>query len=195
MKLHHAPLALAALWLAACPSTPDQNGDAGVPPPISDGASDSSASVDGSSPDGGNLPTNDGGRAGTPIVPPPLATPDSVSNLPLPQTDGGLVVLSSSPEIQLVIDPSAPRTPVSALLQCARIVANCVATRRTLDDCTASAPRCATDTPWTEATLCCPSSCMDAYAGARTGGQDSLPAWKATFFTRGVCFPGIAARN
>jgi hypothetical protein len=121
--------------------------------------------------------------------PPPLDV--ATSGLP-PLADGNFFVLSV-PGAQLEIDPTR-RDPVTAAGACARWITSCVEIGgHPLDDCTRSAPPCATDRPWEEATACCPATCFERYQDARRAGTDPVAALDAVYFGKDPCFPGVAA--
>ncbi len=124
-----------------------------------------------------------------PFEPPP---PQDPTTLDLPALPNGHLLVLAIPGAQLELDPTL-RTPVTALGACTRWIASCVDATRRLDDCARSAPPCATDEPWNEATPCCPATCFDAYQTARRAGAEPIAAARQTYFADASCFPGVAA--
>ena len=136
---------------------------------------------------GGNGPTCPVGQPTSFDPPPPLDLATSgVPQLP----DGNFFVLAI-PDAQLEIDPRR-RDPVTAAGVCARWITTCVDAGHRLDDCTRSAPPCATDRPWEEPTACCPAKCFERYQDARRAGADPLAAFDPVYFGTDTCFPGVA---
>jgi hypothetical protein len=121
--------------------------------------------------------------------PPPL----DVAAAGLPQLPDGNFLVLSVPGAALEIDPTR-RDPITAGGACARWLTTCVAPGgHPLDDCARSAPPCASERPWEEATTCCPAACFDRYQDARRAGADPLAAFDAVYFAEDTCFPGVAA--
>ena len=121
--------------------------------------------------------------------PPPL----DVAAAGLPRLPDGNFLVLSVPGAALEIDP-ARRDPITAAGACARWLTTCVtAGGHPLDDCARSAPPCATERPWEEATACCPAACFERYQDARRAGADALAALDAVYFGADTCFPGVTA--
>lgn len=121
--------------------------------------------------------------------PPPA---QDLGALGVPRLPDGRFFVIAIPGASLAIDPTL-RTPVTALGACTRWITACVdPAARSLDDCTRSAPPCATDRPWEEP-ACCPAACFDAYQAARRGGAEPLAAFSAVYFRDASCFPGVRA--
>lgn len=115
-----------------------------------------------------------------------------LSSSGLPQLSNGHTELLEVPGGRLEYDPTL-RDPITALAACVDVVIGCVdPDTRSLDDCFRSAPRCSTQTPWTEATPCCPSACFDLYASTRSAGAEPFPAFEQTLFIDRACMPGLS---
>jgi hypothetical protein len=110
----------------------------------------------------------------------------------LPRLPDGQFLVLAVPGAQLTIDPTL-RDPVTALGACTAWITACVDPSRSLDDCARSAPPCATDRPWEEATACCPAACFEGYQRARQGGTEPLAAYEQVYFKDASCFPGLRA--
>jgi hypothetical protein len=121
--------------------------------------------------------------------PPP---PVDVAAAGLPPLPNGNFLVLTVPGAQLEIDPSR-RDPLTAGGACARWITGCVETGNTLDDCTRSAPPCATERPWEEAAACCPATCFERYESSRQAGAEPIAAFDAVYFGQDTCFPGVAA--
>jgi hypothetical protein len=122
--------------------------------------------------------------------PPP---PQDLEAAHVPRLPNGQFLMLALPGAQLTLDPTL-RDPVTALGACTAWITSCVAPAvRSLDDCARSAPPCATDRPWEEATACCPAACFDAYQQARRSGTESLAAYGRVYFREPDCFPGVRA--
>ena len=115
------------------------------------------------------------------------------ATLPLSRTDAGAVILSGTPQAQLVWNPPTPG-PMTAAAQCSRWVTGCVSPDRSLDDCARSVPTCRTEQPWNEP-ACCPGSCFQRYAAARLGGTKDIDAFMAAYLSStDPCIPGLKAK-
>jgi hypothetical protein len=124
------------------------------------------------------------------FTPPPLPDP---ATLGLPASGAGTYLLTRAPGVELRLDPNL-RDPVTAVARCARWITLCVSPpERTLDDCTRSAPHCATDEPWLESAECCPASCFAAYEVQRAAGVSPMLALERVLFDDGACVPGLRA--
>ena len=102
----------------------------------------------------------------------------------------GRRVFAHGVDLDLVVDetPSA----ITAVATCGLTVTHCVQVGAgTVDECLWSMPRCATDTPWTEATPCCADACWDGYQAARRHGVDASSAFVGALFGRPSCMPGV----
>jgi hypothetical protein len=123
------------------------------------------------------------------LTAPSRPAPSDWDQLPLPRTDGGLPILVQLPHITLALDPNL-QDATTALAQCSGLINTCYTPPiHSLDDCVAAAPPCATPTPWTEATACCPVSCATSYLAARRNGLSPSDALDATLFGSNSCFP------
>lgn len=122
--------------------------------------------------------------------PPP---PPDLEAAHVPRLPNGQFLMLALPGAQLTLDP-ALRDPITALGACTAWITSCVdPASRSLDDCARSAPPCATDRPWEEATACCPAACFDAYQKARRAGTEALAAYGQVYFKAPDCFPGVRA--
>ncbi len=85
-----------------------------------------------------------------------------------------------------------PRTDVdSALAECEHRITECAYTPlRSLDACAISMPACRTGEFWTEAEVCCPQRCMDAYAAARSAGRNEMSALIEVYREGAACAQG-----
>lgn len=129
---------------------------------------------------------------GRPVTfdPPP---PPDLEAAHVPRLPDGQYLMLAIPGAQLTLDPTL-RDPVTALGTCTAWITSCVApASRSIDDCARSAPPCATDRPWEEATACCPAACFDAYQDARRAGAEALAAYGQVYFREPDCFPGVRA--
>jgi hypothetical protein len=130
------------------------------------------------------------GRSVTVAAPPPPPDPASIG---LPLLPGGGYLLNTTPDVQLVLRPEL-KDPVTAVGRCTRWIMHCLEPpTRTLDDCARSAPSCLTQTPWNEATDCCPVTCFTGYEALRKTGVAPLMALGRVYFEDGACFPGLRA--
>src|SRR5262249_4119543 len=121
------------------------------------------------------------------------APPVDLSAAGLPAAADGHPLLLAIPGGRLESD-SSRRDPIVAAGACTRWITSCVVDgRHALDDCTRSAPPCATDRPWEEPAVCCPVSCFERYQTARRGGASPLGALEAIYLAKDPCFPGVAA--
>jgi hypothetical protein len=112
----------------------------------------------------------------------------------LPETPEGLPVLLDLPGtgVKLAVNPARPRDHVSAYGACLNWIGSCLSPPdRKLDDCVRSAPACKTDTPWTEASTCCPAACYQSYKQQRLGGKSDLAAFRQVLLEDRQCFPGF----
>ena len=68
-----------------------------------------------------------------------------------------------------VFDPNLS-TPATGFHTCLARITACRLATSTVDECVAAAPRCTTDTPWTDESQfdCCPSECLLEYFQLRT---------------------------
>jgi hypothetical protein len=76
----------------------------------------------------------------------------------------------------------------TALAACERRITECAyANLRSLDACAVSMPPCKTTQWWAESEVCCPQSCIDAYAAARSAGKNQVTALMETYDSSGAC--------
>ena len=138
---------------------------------------------------GGTGPRCPVGRAVS-FTPPP---PQNLDAMGVPKLPNGRYLALAIPGATLEIDPSR-RDPITVLGACTAWIAGCAdQVTRNLDDCARSAPPCATERPWEEAQVCCPTACFEAYQRARRAGVDPITAARDTYFHDASCFPGVAA--
>lgn len=126
-----------------------------------------------------------------PVTIPPEPPPPDYSHHPVDEQGRPMVAIGET--LYLV-----PRPPdgLTALSACTSMIVRCVdpAVRgRSLDACVISPPRCATDTPWTEAAPCCAASCVDRYEERRVAGSPPITAFREAFYGRPACAPGVEA--
>ena len=85
--------------------------------------------------------------------------------------------------------------PLGVQTACSAMISDCVNKdgnpHNTLDACFQSAPRCATQKPWQEATTCCPTSCWKQYSDLRTQCVDGPSAFKRVLYDE-HCVPGTS---
>lgn len=123
----------------------------------------------------------------------PRARPD-LSTSGLPVAESGNPVLVAVPGGQLEYDADR-RDAITAFAGCVDLVLGCIEPgARRLDDCFRSSPRCATQTPWTEAGPCCAAACYERYATLRVAGTGEFEAFETTMFEEQDCVPGLAQR-
>ena len=94
------------------------------------------------------------------------------------------------PPERIAVPPfTAQRTNVAtALAACSRRITECAyGNVRSLDACAVSVPPCMTTHWWAEAEVCCPPSCIDAYAAARSSGKNQVAAFMDTYGPNTVC--------
>ena len=140
----------------------------------------------------GSGPSPDAGPSVGRLVPFTPAADADPATLPGLRTDGGALVLTHHPQLQLVWSPPQPG-PVTAIAACTRWITGCVTVGQALDDCARSAPACATDQPWSEP-ACCPPACFQRYAAARLAGTGDQDAFLAAYLSKSdPCVPGLAA--
>lgn len=126
--------------------------------------------------------------SGTPYPLPPRFDPSGAS---WAATDAGTWIAASTVGLRLVYDRTL-RDPSTAFARCSHIIRYCVRQPgRGLDDCVASAPRCATATPWMEERDCCPPACAVRFAALRSAGRERFAAFVDVFADHPDCFPGL----
>lgn len=91
----------------------------------------------------------------------------------------------------LLADPSK-RDPATAYALCLGMLQHCAEHSATMDGCVAEAPRCATETPWLEVTVCCPTLCLEGYRNLRASGAPWTDAMKEALVDDRNCHPGLA---
>lgn len=164
----------------ACSTSPENRGTVAVPPETPTTRP----------PDSGQLPPG----VEAPLYSGEWTAPSyaELDDLPLPEADDGrgYVWLDTS-EVSLRLDPTL-RDPVTAAAACGVVVLACHdAGTRNYHGCLANGPQCASDTPWTEAELCCPASCVDRYIAARSAGLNEPDAVLEAIYGDTSCIPGL----
>ena len=84
--------------------------------------------------------------------------------------------------------PEQRTDAATALAACSRRITDCAyGNLRSLDACAVSVPACRTTQWWAEQEVCCPQSCIDAYAAARSSGKNQVSALMDTYGPSAVC--------
>ncbi len=154
--------------------------------------------------DGGNTP-----GTGTPDPDPDSGIPDGVEapiysgtwerptyaaleslDMPPGPTGEGYTFIEAN-GATLWLDPTL-RDPVTAAGACATVMLACISDEeRNTHGCLIHGPQCATDTPWTEDTLCCPAACTTAYQQRRVDGMSEDDALVDAIFGDSSCIPTL----
>ena len=122
--------------------------------------------------------------------------PKRVEVAPPPQTDlsglpkdaQGRPILSRSGDATIVLEPRGAPGPTNVLAACSSMVTRCYKPgERELDDCFASAPRCASARPWEDPAYkpCCPEACWRQYDAQRKAGATPQRALDRALFGGG----------
>lgn len=129
-----------------------------------------------------------------PVTPPPVATVPDLELKWLPSLpDSSLKLLADLSGGRIAVDPDT-KDPLTGLAACTDRVTYCYAPgSKDLKACLEAMPTCATETPWTEATACCPDACKTAFSAAVAGGEVPNKAFERVFFLEPDCFPGVRA--
>jgi|JI10StandDraft_1071094.scaffolds.fasta_scaffold54793_2 hypothetical protein len=175
----------------------DPSGGDGVTPTSGAGSTpgqpstdtDGTTAVDGET-TGTSGSTGEGGHwvPPPPVVVPPLPEPPDYSDYPVDEI--GRPIVAAGPLVNWVVvtTPDA----ITARKGCADLVANCHEPGvRSIDACMLSAPACATDEPWNEASPCCAEACFADYSALRVQGTDPLTAYLTVLYERPICMPGV----
>jgi hypothetical protein len=83
---------------------------------------------------------------------------------------------------------------ITAWADCLSTVSGCMREAGEAGDvgaCVASAPVCATDTPWEEGP-CCPADCVSAFDAAVSAGSSAHDAYVQAWVMEPACFPGVS---
>lgn len=116
-----------------------------------------------------------------------VAPPPKVDLSGLPIDAQGRPILSQSGGAAIVLD-KRPLGPTNVLAACSSMVTRCVKPGvRELDDCFASAPRCASARPWEDPAYqpCCPEACWRQYDARRKAGAAPMAALDQALFGGG----------
>jgi hypothetical protein len=127
---------------------------------------------------------------------PAARAPKRVEVAPPPQTDlsglpkdaQGRPILSQSGDATIVLEPRGAPGPTNVLAACSSMVTRCYKPgERELDDCFASAPRCASARPWEDPAYkpCCPEACWRQYDAQRKAGATPQRALDRALFGGG----------
>lgn len=105
---------------------------------------------------------------------------------------GASKLLVDAANLRLDIDPTV-RDPITALGECADLVAYCYAPPTfSVGTCLSRARTCTTATPWTE-DACCPADCKTAFLAQVSAGLSERDALEKVLFREPDCFPGVRA--
>ena len=144
----------------------------------------------------GRITYTDQPCASTSTATPAARAPKRVEVAPPPQNDlsglpkdaQGRPILSRSGDATIVLEPRGAPGPTNVLAACSSMVTRCYKPgERELDDCFASAPRCASARPWEDPAYkpCCPEACWRQYDAQRKVGATPQRALDQALFGGG----------